>query len=481
MHKSNLFSYAYSGVFAQQFFYRLNKERRCIRMKDANHWKAIGSGEEWLLPFPHRTASIGLLRGTWYEMGKQYGERAAYDILKNTDTEWERSVDSIGEEELKNRIKIFTEQVYYYSPITIKFLEGIADGAAPQFSKSEFALESSNLERVLALNLSGITRSDLPDHGCNSFWVSGKATVDNKAIATHHTQGELGDAIHGNQVTFTAIPDDPDARIVFWQTDAGCIGRGGAALNDAGVYTSMHIAETAGITEARDWGVEIHLARFHMMHFSNSAEEAANYYNFGTANYREKTGRETLLRTRGVSVIYADANIGIIGEYNARRYALRKPGDYGETGDYIVCSNHNKIDYSYDENNNLTDVPMTKYAPENTSSYYRYWSPKWAIRNNYGFINIEMVLRELTTLHKRHDSDGNEYDYQHGQTFCAHDYNEETGNPSGTGGVSVVVPENLEIYYLSGWPCRFEDKSWNYINLNDYKELRKQIGPPEDK
>ena len=42
---------------------------------------------------PHcRSLWIGVLQGTWEEMGIQYGQRCAKDIARNFDIAWEKSV-----------------------------------------------------------------------------------------------------------------------------------------------------------------------------------------------------------------------------------------------------------------------------------------------------------------------------------------------------------------------------------------------------
>ena len=59
--------------------------------------------------------------------------------------------------------------------------------------------------------------------------------------------------------------------------------------------------------------------------------------------------------------MFADANIGLVGEYINNRYAVRRPGDMGEIDNAYICqSNHNFCEFSMDENNQKTDIPMTK-------------------------------------------------------------------------------------------------------------------------
>jgi len=435
-------------------------------------WPAVKSGEEWQ-PFG-RTMWIGVLKGSFYDMGFQYGERAAYDIRTNTDYEWASCLKVLSEskEELKSRLEKYKEQLWFFSPQTLDMLRGIADGAAPQLNKSIYAKESTNFERVFNLNVSSTLKES-----CNSFWVTGKATVDGRTIVTHHSQSGMGSTKSGRKVAFVAIPDDPDAHIVWTITDAGCIGRGGSHLNDAGVFHALHASDSGKNPETKANGVEYHVARFHAILYGDTAEKVADIFNRGTDRYRQMTGRKTLLRTRGVALIFADANKCLIGEYTATRFAMRKPGDMGETdGNYLCQSNHNHLNFSYDENNQRTDVPMTKFSPEEpgNGSYHRFWSPMWAVKNSYGKIDKEMVLRKLTALHDIYEKDGTRREYMRGHSFCTHDYSSK-GDPGGSHAPVVAIPKTLEIYYVHYWPCRFVDKDWNYVNLSDYKYLRNRF------
>jgi len=451
----------------------LAQEKQVLTGEKIGPWDYISSGEEWepLTTVTH----LGVLKGSFYEMGFQYGQRAAYGTAKNADIEWSKSLKSCENsvEEVKSRLAKYLEQLNYFSPQTVEFLEGIADGAAIQLEKSPFAKDSTNFERVFNLNVSSaLTKAPGPAHGCNGFWIGKEATNDGRAIFVYHGQGgSMGNDRWGRKVIFIALPDDPNAHAVFCFTGAGCIGRGGILFNDAGVVNSLFAADSGDFPETRDYGVEFHVSRFHAAFYGDSAEKAAEIINLGTTEYRKKTGRKTLLRTRGIALMFGDAEMGLVGQYTANRYAVRRPGDMEEKGNAYICqSNHNYTNFSMDENNEKTSIPMTKFAPEvkDNSSYYRFWSPMWEIRNNFGNLDLEMVLRVTNVLHDRYDEDGNKYGYKRGSTFCAHKFSTKTGNPGGSHGVAVVVPETLEVFQVPCWPCRFVDKDWNHFDLNDY-------------
>ena len=455
----------------------LAQEKQVLTGEKIGPWDYISSGEEWE---PVTTTTyLGVLKGSFYEMGFQYGQRAAYGTTENSDAVWAECLESCDNsiKEVKARLAKYLEQLNDYSPQTVEFLKGMADGAAVILDKSPFAKDSTNFERVFSLNVSSaLTAAPGPAEGCNGAWIGKEATKDGRAVLVYEGQGgNMGNDRWGRKAVFIAVPDDPKAHVVFCFTGTGCIGRGGILFNDAGVVNSLFASDSGDFPETKDYGVEFHVSRFHAAFYGDSAEKAAEIVNLGSPEYREKTGRKTVLRTRGVVLMFGDANIGLVGEYTAKRYAVRRPGDMGETNSaYIAQANHNYTNFSMDENNEKTDIPMTKFAPEvkDDSSYYRFWSPMWYIRNNYGKLDLEMVLRGLAPLHDRYDKDGNKYGYERGKTFCTHKFNTKTGDPGGSHGVAVVVPETLEVYNIPCWPCRFVDQEWNYYNLNDYLGLR---------
>ena len=436
----------------------------------------IAGGEEWDPVV--RTTWIGSLKGSFYEMGFQYGERADLDILRNSDMEWVLCKKAVGGSvaDLKGRLQKYLEQIELFSPQTVEFLKGMTDGAGSQLSTSPYADEATNFERLFNLQVYVPIRYAVTpaDHGCNGFWIGSQATKDGKAIATFHSQGGMMGASKWNvHHMYIMVPDDPNANIVWAKNGGGSISTGGAMFNDAGLFMGLHASGTSEYEDIAAYGVEYNLSRLHVALYSDNAEEAARMLIFGTPEYRAKTGRKTVLRTRGVVIPLSDPNTAIMVEMTARRYALRRPGDMGEKGAGYICqANNNFMEYSYDENNEKTDVPMTKYSPRvpEDSSYYRFWSPMWEIKNNYGQIDLEMVLRQLTASHKIYDKEGNELEYEMGSTFCTHKF--AGGNPGGSHCPVVVVPETLEIYEVPAWPCRFVDKNWNYFNLNDYKAMR---------
>ncbi len=56
-----------------------------------------------------------------------------------------------------------------------------------------------------------------------------------------------------------------------------------------------------------------------------------------------------------------------------------------------------------------------------------------------------------------------------------HGLGDEKRDPGGSHAPVVFIPKTLEIYYLHCWPCRYTDKGWNTLNLNDYIPMRRFV------
>jgi hypothetical protein len=502
---------------------------------------------------PHcRSLWVGILQGTWKEMGIQYGRRCGKDIARNFDIHWEKGVLKGNRPFHKGRTE--EERAVYFlaylrrsfkelaclKPELVEMLEGIGEGAARELDTCVYAKTCTHFEKVALMNYSS-TKHLHPDwdfendrpkgektpemyaelftptsetEECNGFWVKGDATQNGHVFATRTAQGPHVDPYGSGkerQVSYVAIPKDPNARVFWGYGKAGNLGGlGGGLMNDLGVCCL-----TSGAQYAKDsWaqadvtvapGIRDFLLAICGVIFSKTAREAAEMATVGTEDYRKKTGRKTVLRARGCNIVFVDQNEAYCVEQNARRYAVRRPGDFGEKeNNYIVHANHFKYYRgSFDENNVFAaDAPMNQYAPElidsSNGSYFRFWSGMWMLKNNYGKIDIDMVREELMPSHVGYDEQGNrfdpdpetgvptvgdEYSKQHQGwhgTFCAHikPYTQE--NPKGIGGngeTSVFNLSTLEVWWVPVWPCHYKDwnMDWNYLDLKPFSEYRRLL------
>ena len=477
-----------------------------------------------------RTLWIGILQGEWKEMGIQYGKRAGKDVAWGFDLLWSGQTGSgirlkkqlwqkqgRTVEENEDYAVAYMQRMYkeleFLSPEIHAFFEGIGLGAAEELEKCVWHHRCPNHSlKIALLNLVDMhfhpnwdfandrpytttlhVKADSADD-CNAFWVKGEATKTGETYATRHIQG--GGVSRGRSVAYVAIPEDRNAS-VFWGTGrAGSIGGlGGGLLNEYGVC-----GLTAGcqpeepdvpVDEALAPGVKDFWLASYGVIFSKNAREAVDRITVGTERYRQLTGRKTVLRARGCTIIFGDPNEAFDVEQNARHYAIRKPGDLGEIGgNYLVIANHFKdVKGSYDENNVFQkDITMGgTYTPERKgdSSYYRFWQGMWNLRNNYGEIDLDM-MKELTSSHTSYDEEGKRYDpdpvtgMPATGTWCAHKGPFSKEQPLGVDGSNCVSVFNLstrEVYWVPVWPCHYKEwnMDWHYLDLKPYVKYRKNL------
>jgi hypothetical protein len=476
-------------------------------------------------------------------MGFQYGQRCAKDIARNWEMVW--NVDVLGSglferpwQKGRNRearikyvlpyIERYIKELSCLSPELVQFFKGMGDGAAKELDRCADAELCPHLVKTAMLNFADTAfhpnwdfahdrparaaekHGAIDGHDCNSLWVKGGATRTGetyaaRAVQAGHYTADGKDGFFNRQVAYVAVPKDPNARVFWGQGTAGNLGGlGGGLLNDAGLccltsgcsYSEQNWNE---VDETTAPGIRDFVLAIYGVIFSKSAAEAAEKATVGTENYRKLTGRQTVLRARGANIVFADADEAFCIEQNARHYAIRRPGDTGETGrDYIVTANHFKYDKgSFDENNVYhADQPMARYEPENRestlASYDRFWSGMWMIKNNYGKIDSEMVMREFMASHYAYDREGRRYDpesnsapaeivrKQFSGTFCCHMEPFDEKRPLGVGGnahTSVFNLSTREVWWVPVWPCHYNEwnMDWDYLDVKPFAEYRKML------
>lgn len=143
----------------------------------------------------------------------------------------------------------------------------------------------------------------------------------------------------------------------------------------------------------------------------------------GTPEYRARTGRKAVLHSGGLIWIVADNDSMAAVEVVATRYAIRYPGEY--TGpnftspDYMVCANMNVCLFSYDMENNRTDIPMTLFTPAMSDNEFgvnrhdRHYTLMWDMEKRYGHIDRFMAQHIAGGLYGRDEKNGE-------MKYCAH-------------------------------------------------------------
>jgi hypothetical protein len=371
-------------------------------------------------PFLDKTVWLGTLNGTWFEMGKQLGEASADMISYTTDIWWGKMCGDKGVDSTIKAMKLYEAQIAALDQNQIDFFKGMTEGALLTLSQSQYS-DPTNKDygdpyyRVIAASiwdswlwgnpllreaggdteidhkaiLDAIIGEGIDSGGCNSLAFKGTVTKSGKTMTTQlrHTahealcyqQSYVFNPPEGNKVwTATTLPASNGLMLI---NDKGVVVHhhfGGATTQKAIEYEGgPYFSDAFGVP----WPNALLYAAVH----ANTAEEAIEYLTLGSEQYREKTGRKTMLREGGWNWLVADENTLAVVEITADRYAVRYAGEYtGEdwtSTDYIACANHFLCDFSYDENNERTDVPMTIFNVMEGSEE-RFWTIMWELRDH---------------------------------------------------------------------------------------------------
>jgi hypothetical protein len=460
-------------------------------------------------PYAPAGIDLGVLRGSWHQIGVQHAQRTGKLVQLYFDDRFAVAVKALGSvEHVVEDVRRYNVEVQKFSPQAVEFMKGIAEGAAPYLKKSKYASALTDYQKILFMNcefclmyghpgpeahfpLTGITgksehnpvqvavgqlllqstiKQEKQEDGCTAMVVLGTATKDKKTIFSHNNDNPFFPRIH--RMNYIAIPDEPGAHPYWATAEPGKICSLGA-VNSKGV--AAVILAGPGRTWVpeenifeRSFGVPWPIGQFMQAAYANSRQEAVDMIVLGTPEYRLKTGRSTLLRARQNNWLIADKEHACVVEATAHKYAVRYPGDNGEDG-YIVTANHFVANFSYNENNQRTDFPMTKFGDENnqvasTPRYYTLW---WLNKLNRGSIDVDKV-KEFHRSHFYITKQGNRVDnvwdpkngwvpahLGSGSTVCCHadGYPEKyTGN---TVDSKVAVLNDRIIHWALGRPCEW--------------------------
>ncbi|MDP6040664.1 MAG: hypothetical protein QGG64_19105, partial [Candidatus Latescibacteria bacterium] len=368
------------------------------------------------------------------------------------------------------------------NPGMIRFMEGVAEGAGEALDKSPFAKESSHYQKILNTNVYDAWSWRHPTSvpwkqdtsqapGCSSFVTVGEGPNKyDEMIATHNRHCPLNPKCY--QVSYVGKPDDGNA---YWTTTPGGAGAGCQIVNEKGVSLILNAGgDQHQEMNANAFGVSWFMLFLHVAAYSDTAQDAIEMITQGTSEYRANTGRNSLLRTGTWNFLISDRSECAVIETSCDRYAIRRPGDLGEVGNYLVMTNHNYCDYSFDENNERTDLPMTQFGNElsHEGSAVRFRTLMWDIKHNYGEIDRDMAMAFMKG-HYRYDVEGNrieaadgEQGFQfEGNVTCPHAGGFPDKWESGSADSKVTVcGDDLRIYWTLGRPCEWEGP-WDEVRF----------------
>ena len=430
--------------------------------------------------YASRARFLGELRGSWYDIGNQVGAQAGDLVRWVSDVWWKEHTEKWGFDDTMQAMSLYEAQIAALSSDLVKFMQGIADGAAEELEKSPYAQASSHYHKILNTNIFDAwswrhptsSHRPVPEEasGCSSFVTMGTGpNKDDEMIVAHNRHCPFDPKCY--QIVYIGRPTGGNA---FWVLTPGGAGAGCQVVNEKGVSVILNAGgDQHAKYHADAFGVSWFLLFLHVAAYANTADEAIEMITRGTPEYRANTGRNSLLRTGTWNFLIADRTDCAVVETTCDRYAIRRPGDVGEIGNYLVMTNHNYCSYSFDENNERTDVPMTRFGNETTSpgSAKRFWTLMWDIRHNYGQIDRELAMQFMRS-HHQHDRDGHRIESENGEmplqftgdVTCPH-----SGYPEdwtrGTADAKIAVQGNdLKVYWTLGRPCEWQGP-WDEARL----------------
>ncbi len=373
---------------------------------------------------------LGVLRGSWYEIGKQYGEKAG-DLIRLSYEGWYQEVVAVQGTNQNILDYVHQEDAYYKAlvPEALEMMEGIADGAKKHLDASLYADAMTNYEKILMINSyfglqaasPATTASAVPaagageSHTCSGAVIFGSATRDGKPI--HVSSEDQHFFPQEYTVTFIAEPTDPRAHRYTVTDTAGEIGSE-QAINEHGVVVSGYAGgaiDIANPTAAapfsgyRRAGLDWQVGDFYATAFASTAREAVELLTVGRPEYREKSGNKIVIGKcrKGANWVVSDRHEAYVVESipadldGVARYAVRTSGDMGEIGaSYIVSTNNVEANYSCNENNVCSTAhPMSQHGSSTQNPSYlglsgsgqRFWTLMWLIHDNFGNVDLDMV------------------------------------------------------------------------------------------
>ena len=391
-------------------------------------------------PIDSRVRFIGNLRGTWTEMGNQYGERAG-DLIVNV---YRYAVEYFSEKgmdtaTLHEYLRRYLEPVKTYAPEMIEFMEGIADGVRWSTAGIVDTDDLSDFEKVFLINVFLDLDFFRPVEGLSSTPLDYQSDFFDGHIASHCTgialsgrdNGDLlsptknGETIVANHYdlarfvplawncAYVATPSDPDAHVIWSIQPAGMVGNQNIATNDAGVTIGSFFGGQSEDSHF-DFGVVHPILELHALAYADSAEEAIETMVFGNEAYRAASGRGKVLQTGLWGYLVADRDAVMVLEVTPNWHAVRYPGDMGEVGNYVIYANWYGADHYYDEDNNRVDEPIGIQPPEFPE---RYWTYDWFVRYHFGELDEELVREGQRSTYYFDQETGRRIDYLEGSTL----------------------------------------------------------------
>jgi len=462
--------------------------------------------------FEVRTRFIGNIRGTWYDMGLQYGKRAG-DLICYVFNYWSKSaIEKFGIEHLKENLAHYDKYIDQYSPKMIRFLQGIADGASEDLHKSPYNDKLSDFYKILLINVYPSLNWMYPEPGvqkdkttpmpekdtlqsrltsedaflaCTGAALCGQPRISTKGKllpsptkngATIITQNMDASYVPwGWNVAYVATPSDPQAN-VFWSiSTAGMAGGNNMVVNEKGLGLGLYAGGKSN--DPNDFGIVWQPLFVYTIAYADNLKEAIKLLTIGSSRYRSISGRKIVRHAGRWGYMVADPDEVAMVEVTSHRYAIRYPGDMNEKGNYIVYANWHGATHYFNENNVKVSKPIgigKKSSGKESSEKQRYYTFDWHIRYHLGDFDISMA-KEMQGIRYYYDEQtGRRIEFlEDGITplhLTKHTPNANINNTFGTvwGSCAILRKDGkTEIWWTKGNPADWLGP-WQYTDFAGY-------------
>ncbi len=239
---------------------------------------------------------------------------------------------------------------------------------------------------------------------CTSIAAMPEATANNMTMLAGHTQYGFG--VGAYILAFAVKPPNGNS---FWTSTIPGMFLNLKGVNDKGLALRVQFGGKADSA----YGVLGMYIYSELLAHANKVEEAIEIITRGTPEYRQRTGRKSVVRAGGALITLADEREVAVVESTSHYYAVRHPGDFGEKN-FVVCANHPLVNHSYDENNVKTDISMMERAglhdDGKPGSSTRYWAAYWEGMKAHGRINVAWLQNEFLASHAWYNKEGERTD-----------------------------------------------------------------------
>lgn len=276
---------------------------------------------------------VMVLKGSYREMGFQYGAKLAYKLYSVLTITRAAVLEAHGEKTVMKDMKTIEYLVEKYDPDFRLWIEGVQAGCASKgvdftlydfliaevYGGERWARPEGKYPEELGFDNSP-AGPNIPHPQCNAFAAAGEATKDGEVIVG--TSGSNSDETP-DRVILICYPDNEPYFICFGAIVSPFCQIG---MTSAGFTWTC----TANFSPVDcDWGIFLEIMGHYLTTKCKTPQDAQEFLKL-----IPRVGAVGNLITTDLA-----GNISVT-ETNSDHYNIRRPGDAGEEGNYVVSTNH---------------------------------------------------------------------------------------------------------------------------------------------